>query len=106
MTDQERVNRAFRAKQAYEFVQPILDECRDEYRDRIETVALNELDPAARAGKVAALSVALKALKSIDTGLRAIIADGADAEKRLVRAREVEKLSEHKRRLLNIGPSY
>ena len=107
MTDQERTNRAFRAKQAHEeFVAPVIDALREEYRDRIETVALNELDPAVRAGKVAALSVALKALKSIDTGLRAAIADGQEAERNIMRAREIEGLSEHKRRLLNMGPRY
>lgn len=107
MTDQERIARAFRAKQAYEeFFQPILDNLREEYRDRAEVVLLNELNPSAREGMAGTLAVALKVVKNMDKGLRAIITDGQDAEKRLVQAREIENLSEHKRRLLNIGPRY
>lgn len=104
MNDAERKARAERA-QTYrnEFLAPIIDECRQSYQARIVDIASTELDPKKREQAITALSTALRILANIDTGITAVIEDGKIADKKLLRAEEVERMNPYRRRLLDMA---
>lgn len=107
MTDEQRKARGFRAQQYNdEFLRPIIAENRDTYAARMVEIATTELNPRKRAEKLTALSVALKVLNNIESGIVAIIEDGKLADKALLRKEEIEKLGREQRRLLDIAPSW
>lgn len=105
MTDAERIDRAGRARRAYEeFIEPMFDELRNEYAERIVAVATTELRRDRRADAITTLSVAHKVLNTLDAGMKALIADGDMAQRDKLRAEKIEKLTPPERRLLNIAP--
>jgi hypothetical protein len=105
MNDAERKARGERAKTYRdEFLVPILAESRDTYQARIIEVATTELDPKVRAEKLTALSIAVRILGNIESGLDAFVNDGAIAANSLLKAEKVEKMGRHERRLLDMVP--
>jgi len=104
LTDYEAAARGQRAKQAAEFVGPILASHRSEYLDKIALIATTELDAKKRADAITSLSVAMKILGNIESALTAAIQDGDMAEKSIIRADNVAKMSDHKRRLFEFAP--
>lgn len=107
MTDHEIAARGQRARSLMEeFVAPALGGMRDEYLARMADVATKELDPKVRADKITALSTALRILDNVTAGIEATIMDGEAAQKKLIRAEDVERMSPTKRRLFQIAPSY
>ena len=107
MTDEQRKARGFRASQYNEeFLKPIIAESRDAYTARMIEVATTELNPRKRAEKLTALSVALKVLKNVESGITAIVEDGRMADKALLRNEEIEKMGRGQRRLLDMAPSW
>jgi hypothetical protein len=87
-----------------EFLAPILGEIRDSYAQRIVEVATKELDPKRRTEAVTSLSVAIRVLDNIESGLNAFIHDGEVAAKSQLRAERIEKMPHGQRRLLSIAP--
>lgn len=103
MTDAERKARAERAKTYRdEFLGPIVERHRDQYRARIVEIATTELNASKRADKLTALSFGLKLLDNIMNQLDADVADGVIAEHSIMKAENLEKMNPHQRRLLNI----
>jgi hypothetical protein len=99
------IEKAKRAKMLREeFLAPIMGDIRKGYADRIVHVASTELDPKAREQKLTSLSVAMKILDNIEHGMTAIIEDGKVAERELVRAEKVERMSAPAKRLFNVIP--
>lgn len=105
MTDDEISARGQRA-QTYrdEFLEPILGGLKKEYTDRIAEIAAKELNPKRREQAITSLSVALRILGTINTELTACAEAGKIAEKSILRAREVERMSKPARRLLDFVP--
>jgi hypothetical protein len=104
MTPQERLARSQRAEAAYrDFIEPMIDELKNVYSDRIVEVATTELSSRRRADKLTALSNAHKILTTLDKGMAAMIADGPMAEREKLKAEKIEQMSPSMRRLLNIG---
>ena len=104
MNEFEASARGQRAQQASEFIGPILDDIRASYMVRIADIAVKELNPAKRTEAITALSIALRILNNVDTGLAAIIRDGQMAENNILKVETVEKMGAHKRRLFDIAP--
>lgn len=105
MNDSQRLASAQRAKAAYEeFIEPMFDELRNEYGDRIVEVATTELNRDKRSDKLTALSVAHKVLNTLDAGMKAMISDGELALRDKLRAEKIEQMSAPQRRLLGIAP--
>lgn len=105
MNDAEAVARGTRAK-AYkdEFLGQIIDHQRQAYQARIVEIASTELDPRKRSEKLTALSLALRVLENVSSGIDAAIRDGEIAEGNLMRAERVESMTAEKRRLFSIAP--
>ena len=107
MNEHESAARGQRAETCYnEFIGPELATIRASYTARIADIAVKELDPKARTEKITALSFALRILDNVNTGIVAIVEDGKLAEKNMLRADEVERMTPSKRKLFNIAPSY
>lgn len=105
MNEADRLANAEQAKRAYEqYIEPMFDELRNEYGDRIVEVATTELDPKKRCDKLTALSVAHKIADTLDAGMKAMIADGEFALRERIRAEHIEQMSAPRRRLLGIAP--
>lgn len=101
----ERIARAHRAKAALdEFFAPVLNAIRDDYLDRIQAVATQELSREARTDKLTALSTALKIVEGFNANMAAIIRDGDVARAELERMERNNNLTGPKKRLLDIGP--
>lgn len=104
MTDAERIAKAQRAKTAYEeFIEPMIDELKNVYSERIVEVATTELSRDKRADKLTALSCAHKILTTLDEGMKAMITDGNLAHREKLRADKIEGMTAPARRLLQIG---
>lgn len=107
MTDPEIAARGQRAEQFKgEFLDPILTGMRDEYVRRIADVATKELDPKVRADKITALSVALRVVDNVTSGIDTAIQDGFMAQKNLMKAEEIEQMGPTRRKLFSIAPTY
>ena len=105
MNEAERIGRAQRALAAYqEFIEPMFDELRNEYGDRIVHHATTELNRDKRCDKITALSLAHKVVDTLDAGMKAMISDGEVALRERLRAEHIEGMSAPQRRLLGIAP--
>lgn len=105
MTPDQRKARGQRAAQYNdEFLRPILAENRSAYQQRIVEVATTDLDPKTRAEKLTALSVAIKILNNLESGIIAIVEDGKLADRDMMSRERVEKMGKADRRLLDIAP--
>lgn len=105
MTDAERINRAQRAKAAWdEFFAPMIGEMKSAYQERMLDVANTELNRDKRADKITALSNALKIVGNLESGMQSIIMDGEMAHREVLRADRVESMTKPQRRLLNAIP--
>lgn len=106
MNDAEAVARATRAQACRdEFLGPILDHQREAYKSRIVEIASTELDPKRRTEKLTALSLALRVLENVSSGLDAAIRDGEIAQGNLMHADKIASMTDGKRRLFAIAPS-
>jgi hypothetical protein len=104
MTEAERIARAHRAQAALdEFLTPMFDDLRDEYRNRIAEVATTELHPGTRADKITTLSVALRVVDTLKSGMAEIVRDGELARRDKLRADDIAKMSDAQQRLLRIA---
>lgn len=105
MNDAEAVARGTRA-QMYrdEFLGPILDHQRDEYRAKIIAIASSELDPARRTQALTMLSMGLRVLDNVAAGMDAAVRDGEVAQGNLMKADRVADMKDGKRRLFSIAP--
>ena len=75
---------------------------REEYRDRMVSVATTELATAARSDKITALSMALRIVDTIESGMLATIKDGEVARQDKLKAEKIEQMTDAQRRLLKI----
>lgn len=101
----ERMDRGHRAQQIKDdILAPILGDIRQSYRDRIVDVASKELDPVKRERAITSLSVAIRILDHIESGITAIINDGEMAKRDEMHAKKIEKMSKPDRRLFSIAP--
>ena len=99
----ERIARAHRAQSAWdEFLAPMIAAMREEYRERMVSVATTELATAARSDKITALSMALRIVDTIESGMLATIKDGELARADKLKAEAIEGMTDARRRLLNI----
>lgn len=104
MTEAERIARAAKAARAFdEFLAPMFDEMDGEYSARILEVANNELLFWRRTSKLTRLADALRTVRSLRSGMKALIADGEAAQSDKARAEKVRQMTEPKRRLLTIA---
>jgi hypothetical protein len=100
----ERIARAHRAQSALdEFLSPMFDDLRDEYVKRIADVAATELHPVTRADKITTLSVALRVVDTLRSGMAEVIRDGDLAKRDKLKAERVEGMSDARQRLLRIA---
>lgn len=107
MTEAERIARGTRAKAVFdEFLAPMFDELDAEYSARIIEVANTELLFWRRTGKLTRLSDAIRTVRSLRSGMQALIIDGDAARSEKDRADKIRQMSEPQRRLLKIGPGY
>ena len=105
MTPTERLARAQRAEAAYtEFFEPMIDELKNVYSERLVEIANTELNRDQRADKITALSNALKILATLDNGMQAIVKDGEMAASDIAKADKIERMTKPQRRLLGIAP--
>lgn len=106
-TIRERMARGVRAQGALdEFLAPMFASLREEYTARINEVATTELHPTIRADKITTLSVALKVLAMLESGMTETIRDGDIARTEKVRAEKIEQMTDAQQRLLKIGAGY
>lgn len=105
MTDtSQRIARAHRAQMFMdEFLNPMFSELRDEYMSRISHVATTELHPATRSDAIAALSVALKVVDTLQAGMAEVVRDGELASRDKLKAERIEGMTDAKQRLLRIA---
>lgn len=104
MNTSERIARAHRAQAALdEFLTPLFAEMREEYARRIAEVATTELHPTNRADKITALSLALKVVNTLESGMTEVIRDGELARRDKIRADEIERMSDAQQRLLKVA---
>jgi len=104
MNEAERIARAHRAQSALdEFLSPMLDALRTEYAGRIAEIAATELHPTIRADKITSLSIALKVIDNVRSGMVEIVRDGELANQSKARAEKIEQMSDAQQRLLKIG---
>jgi DNA-binding transcriptional ArsR family regulator len=100
----DRIARAERAETAYrEFIEPMIDELRNVYSERIVELAITELSRDKRADKITALSNALKILTTLDSGMLEMIRDGDLARRDKLKTERVENMTAPARRLFNIA---
>lgn len=105
MNEAERIATAFRAESAWkEFIEPMFDELRNAYSERLVEVANTELTRDARSDKITALSNAIKILNTLEGGMQEIIRDGELAKRDRLKAEKLEQMTKPQRRLLGIAP--
>ena len=80
----------------------MLENMRDEYTARIADVAVTELHPTNRSDKITTLSVALRVLNTLETGMKEAIRDGDIAKAEKLKAERIEQMSDAKQRLLKV----
>lgn len=103
MNEAQRIGKGQRAQAALdEFLTPMFDNLRDEYLSRIAEVAATELHPTNRADKITALSVALRVVDTLRSGMAEVVLDGELARKDKLKADRVERMSDAQQRLLKI----
>lgn len=100
----ETAARGQRAELCDEFIGPMLREIRTSYMERMAEIASTELNPRKRSEKITALSIGLKVLGNIENGLKSAIQDGNVAQASILKAREIEKMGVHERRILDMIP--
>jgi hypothetical protein len=100
----ETAARGQRAELCNEFIGPILKDTREGYLARIAEIAATELNPKKRSEKITALSIALKVLGNLENGLNAAIESGKVAQQSIIKAREIERMGAHERRIFDIIP--
>src|SRR5690348_325687 len=105
MTDTaQRIARAHRAQSALdEFLSPLFAELRDEYTARISHIATTELHPTTRSDAITALSVALKVVDTLQSGMTEVIRDGELAKRDKLKSERIEGMTDAKQRLLRIA---
>lgn len=105
MTEAQRIAQAQRAKAALEeFIEPLLQETREVYARRIVEIASTELGREPRTDKITALSTAIRILDELESGIKAVMLDGAVAQKEKLRADKLERMTPAQRRLLGVVP--
>lgn len=105
MTEGERLAKAQRAESAMqEFFEPMLDELRNAYSERLVEVATTELSRDKRGDKITALSNAIKIVNTLEAGMREIIRDREVVGREMVRAEKIEQMTAPQRRLLGMAP--
>lgn len=97
MTPAERMKRAHDATAAMEVVAPIIEALRSEYMAAQMKAAINEPH---KPDKIIKLSVAQRVINTVESHLRAAIADGGIAAQEKNRADEIANMPEAKRRWL------
>jgi hypothetical protein len=103
MNEAERIARAQRAEAVLdEFLAPMFANLREEYLTRLAEVAATELHPINRADKITSLSVALKIVGTLESGMAEIIRDGELAKAAQLKAERIEGMSDAQQRLLKI----
>jgi polyphosphate kinase len=103
VTAAERIAKAHRAQSALdEFFAPMFANLREEYVNRLSEVATTELHPGNRADKITTLSVALKVVDTLRSGMNEAIRDGELAHASKLKAEKIEQLSDAQQRLLKI----
>lgn len=101
LNDRERMERAHNAQRALdEFLEPAFDIVAAEYLGRLEQLASTQPWEAA---KITALANATRIASEVRSQIVALVLDGQDARRGMLRAEKIEKLTPAKRRLLNIG---
>jgi len=105
MSNESTAARGQRAALCEEFIGPILKETRDGYLARIAEIAATELDSKVRADKIAALAIALKVLGNVTNGLNSAIEAGRLAERNVMQAHEIERMSPSRRHLFGLVPT-
>ena len=103
LTPAQRIAKAQKTEQAWTEVAPLFANLREEYTNRLTEVAATELHPTIRADKITTLSVALKVLSTLESGMREAIRDGELAEADKIRAERIEQMSDPQQRLLKIA---
>jgi hypothetical protein len=99
----ERIARAQRAQAALdEFLTPMFENLRKEYTGRISEVAIAELHPGTRADKLTTLSVALRVVDTLQSGMAEIIRAGDLAQRDKLKAEKIEQMSDAQQRLLKV----
>jgi hypothetical protein len=103
VTPEQRIARSHNAERAWdEFIAPMFADMRNEYLKRMTDVAATELHAGQRADKITSLSVALRVLDNIESGMREAIRDGDIATKEKLRAQNLEGMSDARQRLLKV----
>ena len=102
LNDRERLERAHQAQRALdEFLEPAFDIVAAEYLGRLEQLAATT---PWEAGKITALANATRIASEVRSQIVALVLDGQDARKGILRAEKIETMTPAKRRLLKIGP--
>lgn len=101
LNDRERIERAHNAKRALdEFLDPAFDVVIEAYTARLTDIASST---PWEAGKITALANATRIAQEVRSQVMALVLDGQDAKRGLIRAEKIEAMTPAKRRLLNIG---
>lgn len=105
MTDAQKVARGQRAEKCLEeFVTPEFDYARRHYLDRIVEIAASELNPKTREEKITTLSLAIRVLDEVESGIARVFKEGEHVRAQLIKAERLEELTDPQRRLLAIAP--
>lgn len=101
MTEGQRVERARQAKLALDnFLDPAFAVVAEEYQARLTGLCATR--PWAT-NEIAALANATRVVTEVRSQIAALVADGAEAQNGIDRAKRIEGLSPARKRLLNIG---
>jgi hypothetical protein len=96
MTPQQITDRARNAKIAWdEFVGPAIEACRADYMAALTKVAANE---PWESDKIVKLAIATRVIDMVESQMRALIQQGADAQKAIDRAAQIANLPARKRK--------
>lgn len=102
LNDRERMERAHHAQRALdEFLEPAFAIVAAEYMARLNDLASTTPWEAA---KITALANATRIAQEVRSQIVALVLDGQDAKRGMIRAEKIEELTPAKRRLLKIGP--
>lgn len=105
MNDAELAARGERADICYrEFIGPAIVAQRSAYVGRMAAIAVEELNPKARAEKITTLATAIKILDNIDQAIRALVEDGKVAQAAMLKVDYVDRMSAPRRRLFEFSP--
>lgn len=101
MTPQHLAVRARNAQASWdEFVGPIVETVRAEYLSALTKIAANE---PWQSDKIVKLAIAQRVIDTVESQMKAMILQGADAQKAIDRAAQIENLPARKRRWIDIG---